>query len=274
MELHSALYVNEKAVERKEKMMLKQAKYALIATTMLVPAGTALAETDEKPLSSYKDGAPVALSGTVTEVRSDEFDLSYGTGSITVELGDWNWFENETQNLVVGDEVIVSGKIDDDLFEGREVKADNLYVRQRYAYYFVDNAYPSYYMTSVIPLEDPDTESQNNDDADSTADRAYYDGNVISMRGTVSEIKGDEFTLTNSDDKSLTVDVSGMAYDPFDDTGWEVEAGDRIQVYGHIDDDLFEKREINATSIVTLSEAKTKTSQKSDGETQKSQNMN
>lgn len=238
--------------------MLKQAKYALIATTMLVPAGAAFAETDAQALSSYEDGAPIVLSGSVTDVRSDEFDLSYGKGTITVELGDWNWFADETQNLSVGDDVVVSGKIDDDLFEGREIKADNLYVKQRYTYYFVEDNYPSYNMP-VVSMDNADENSSSNvDKADKTGDRAYYDGNFVAMRGTVSDIDGTEFTLTNVDDKSIKIDVSRMTYNPFDKTGWEIEDGDRVQVYGEVDDDLFDKREINATSIVTLSEAQQK----------------
>lgn len=218
--------------------MLKNKTYMYLAgAALLFPTAIAYAETTANPLPTYTDGAPVVLTGTVDAIRSDEFDLNYGTGKITVELDGWGWTGNETRYLRTGERVTISGRIDDDLFEGREVEAENIFLPGSYNYYYTTDIYPSYYWY----YDDNNT---------------VQDGSYASMRGTVSNISGDEFTLTSANNASMKVDVSDMGYDPFDNEGLQkVENGDHVHVYGEIDDGFFERREIMADSIVVLSQA-------------------
>ena len=69
------------------------------------------------------------VQGTVTEVRDEEFVLNTGLRSLTVEVEEmpYNPLDDEGyQKIEVGDRVSVSGTLDDDLFEGRELVADSV----------------------------------------------------------------------------------------------------------------------------------------------------
>ncbi|MEA3641669.1 MAG: hypothetical protein VBE63_17250 [Lamprobacter sp.] len=77
---------------------------------------------------------PVVISattvqGTVTEVSSEEFVVDTGLRQVRVEVEDmaYNPLDDEGyQKIKVGDRVSVTGQIDDDLFEGRELVADSV----------------------------------------------------------------------------------------------------------------------------------------------------
>jgi len=67
------------------------------------------------------------LTGTVTDTDWEEFTLSTGMTRITVETEEMAYdpLDDEGyQKIEVGDRVRVNGRIDDDLFEGRELVAD------------------------------------------------------------------------------------------------------------------------------------------------------
>lgn len=77
---------------------------------------------------------PVVISATtvqgrVTEVGSDEFVVDTGLREVRVEVEEmaYNPLDEEGyQKIEVGDRVSVTGQIDDDLFEGRELVADSV----------------------------------------------------------------------------------------------------------------------------------------------------
>jgi len=77
---------------------------------------------------------PVVISATtvqgrVTEVSSDEFVVDTGLRKVRVEVEEtaYNPLDDEGyQKIEVGDRVSVTGQIDDDLFEGRELVADSV----------------------------------------------------------------------------------------------------------------------------------------------------
>ena len=71
------------------------------------------------------------VQGTVTDVRGEEFTLNTGARLLTVEVEEMAYdpLDDEGyQTVDVGDRVSVSGVMDDDLFEGRELVADSLVV--------------------------------------------------------------------------------------------------------------------------------------------------
>lgn len=217
--------------------MNKKLTIALLTGSILGMSGQASAETlAEKvttPLTAMQDNAPIVLTGTVGEVRTDEFDLKYGAGEIIVELDRFGWDGNEANYLIPGESVTVSGYIDDDLFEGREIEATNMRLNDSYVYYYTTDAYPTYYYIY---------------DTDYTLD----DGTFVTMKGEVSKISGDEFTVSNSV-STMRVDVSDIGYDPFDDDGLQkIEAGDEVYVYGNADSNFFESKEIMADGVMEL----------------------
>lgn len=69
------------------------------------------------------------LQGTITDVDDDEFTIDTGARSMRVEVEEmpYNPLDDEGyQRIELGDRVSVTGEIDDDLFEGRELVADSV----------------------------------------------------------------------------------------------------------------------------------------------------
>jgi|GEM_PF-221772 uncharacterized protein YdeI (BOF family) len=241
----------------------------LMAVTFLATAPMAFAETNsanvktkanvnaesnmkttKNPLPSYKNESHVMLNGMITEVRDDEFDLNYGEGIITVELDQWGWDDVDMAYLRSGDEVTVNGMIDDDLFEGREIKADNLYLNREFVY--------------LVPADQQNKQAMNKsqENKNTRANRnrsinvdAMEDGSYITMTGVVVEQNGDEFTLSGNG-QNMRVDTNELDYNPFDDDGLQrIRKGDRVQVYGAIDDGFFDTRKIEADRVISLSQS-------------------
>lgn len=194
-------------------------------------------------VSDANDGSAISLTGTVGEIRADEFDLNYGTNNkVIVELDRFGWSSDATQYLTQGESVTISGYIDDDLFEGREIEAYNVRLNDNNIYYYTSSANPSYTYSY---------DRRANQEAQ-TASSSVEDGSYLNMTGRVSEISGSEFQLTNASG-TMQVDASELGYDPFDDEGMQqIKNGDRVYVYGSMDKGFFESNEIVATGLVEL----------------------
>lgn len=188
----------------------------------------------EDPMTEPADSW-ISVSGTVESVSADSFVLDYGEGLMTVEMDDGDR-DADGYKLVSGDQVTVTGLIDDDFYEARTIEASSVYV---------DSINTSFYASSV----DEEDVNQVMVDVDTPV--------VISattVQGEVTAVDAQEFTLDTGLSK-MTVDVDEMAYNPLDDEGYqEIDVGDRVSVTGQIDDDLFESNELDADSVVTLSE--------------------
>lgn len=209
---------------------------SLLASSVLGVAGTAIAQTDsdetQQVLPNVSDNAPVVLSGTVGDIREDEFDLNYSDKKVTVELERFGWGGQETDFLVRGEPVTVTGYLDEDLFEGREIKAYTVRLEDSDVYYYTTLDYPTYNMFDV----DYDPES----------------GAFASIRGTITARTGDVVTIEN-DTRDMLVDVSDLSYDPFDDEGRQkLDMNDDVYVYGNIDDDFYASKILMADGVVEL----------------------
>jgi uncharacterized protein YdeI (BOF family) len=209
-----------------------------ILNGLLVTAGAALLSAPaiaQDKLATYEDGARVMVSGTVSDLSDDEFTLNYSGGSIGVEVDDWdwNWMDDSdlTSRLNNGDQIIVSGEIDDDWFEAREIEADNIYFRQNYSYYYVVDTNPAYY-------------------AEFDNDTAMRDGSYLSVRGKVQNISGREFTV-RSQGTDLQIDTSDLSYNPMEGNS-PVKTGDWVYVYGEVDDGFFDEKELSAEAVVKI----------------------
>jgi len=200
---------------------------ALASLTLAAPA-----TAGDDPYSRA-DGTWISIDGSVDAVSADSFVLDYGNGMITVEMDDGDR-DADGYALLRGDKVTVSGTIDDDFFETTTIEAGSVYVEKIDTYFFA----------SALDEEGP------------WYDHTYLEPPVIIsatvLRGTVSSVSDDEFTL-DTGLREMTVSVDGMPYNPLDDEGYQrIEKGDRVQVTGHLDHDLFEGRELEARSVMTL----------------------
>ena len=81
------------------------------------------------------DNSWISINGEVTSVSADEFELDYGDGTITVEMDDGDR-DADGYKLLRGDEVRVSGLIEDSFFETTTIDASSVYVKNIDTYFY------------------------------------------------------------------------------------------------------------------------------------------
>ena len=175
------------------------------------------------------DGSYISLSGTVTSSTLDSFILDYGEGLVTVEMDDWDWY-GDAYGILPEDEVAVYGYVDDDFYETTSIEASSVYVKDLNTYYYASGA-----------------------DEESTAyvSTTWYDYDYT-VTGIVDSVNGREFTV-DTGTRQMTVDTWQLGFNPLDDEGFlKIEKGDRVTVYGDLDMNVFDDREISAETIVKL----------------------
>jgi len=230
------------------KRMHTIARAALLSVALVAASALPVSAGDEKTGSKTSDNPNpyvmpnnswISISGTVKDVSADSFLLSFGKGVVTVEMDDGDR-DADGYKLVEGDKVTVNGKIDDDFFEMTTIEAMNVYVEKLGTYFWAsaeDEEDHRYLYTTFTPV--------------------VIDAYTV-VSGTVSEINpsAKEFTL-DTGRRTLTVEVDSMAYDPLDDEGYQkIRPGDVVRASGQMDKyDLFENRELEAESIITLSKS-------------------
>jgi uncharacterized protein YdeI (BOF family) len=184
--------------------------------------------SDRVEVETRPDGSWVSLSGTITSVSPSEFVLDYGTGMITVEMDDWD-YDGDASALLVNDDVVVYGYIDDGFFQERKIEASSVYVEDLGTYFYASGV----------------------DEEDVELSATTYATPMIEVSGTVTSISDTEVIL-DTGAGMLTVETAFMTYDPLDDVGFQqVDVGDRIRVLGDLHADLFEKTELVADTIVS-----------------------
>ena len=180
------------------------------------------------------DNTWISLTGTVQTVMADAFTMKYDEdgeeGWITVEMDDGDR-DADGYKLMAGDIVTVNGMIDDDLFETRTIEASSVYVANLDTYFYASAMdEEDTFVTFTVPFEVGDAVVQ----------------------GVVTAVNEHEFTL-DTGLREVTVDVADMPYDPLDDEGYQqIDVGDAVSVFGEVDYDFFEGREIMASSVTTL----------------------
>lgn len=206
--------------------------FAAAALGGMLSASAVAAETSMNPYA-MADDTWITISGTVENVQADAFTLDYGPGTIIVEMDDGDR-DADAYKLLDGDNVTVSGKIDDDFFETTTIEAGSV---------FVENIGTTFFSSSL----DEET-------------RGQLEWNVLPpvvvsqtvVKGTVTQVMDEEFTV-NTGPLTITVDVDEMAYNPLDDEGYQkIAVGDRVKVTGTMENELFEGRELEADTVVKL----------------------
>lgn len=205
--------------------------YSLIVLGALTGA---TAHADSQDPYSKPDDSWITISGTVDSVMRDSFKLDYGDGLVTVEMDDGDR-DADAYKLLPGDEVTVSGIVDDDFFEATTIEASSVYVADLnttfYSSSFDDELVegPAYYWYPIPEIVDSAT-----------------------VRGTVTAVSNETFILA-SGDRRLIVNVDDMPYNPLDDEGYQrIGVGDKVTVRGEVRGDLFQTRQIMADSVVKL----------------------
>ncbi len=215
--------------------MQKHLLTAAITTALTTGLYTANAQAADS-LAGYEDDSYIVVSGTIDTLEDDSFTINHQGNIVHVDFDDWGWDwdgEDLRHYLQKGEQVVVSGEVDKNWFLEDEIEANNIYFRQKNDYYYVADMNPAYYNTF-----------------DST--QKMHDGSYMSVRGTITKMDDDELTL-NSQGNMLQIDISNLQYDPSDtQKATRVNVGDRVFVYGEVDKDIFEKKEIEADAMVKL----------------------
>ncbi len=177
---------------------------------------------------SQLDGSWISINGKVQSVAEDQFVLNYGEGVITVEMDDEDR-DAQGYELNKGDEVRVSGSIDDDFYTKTTIEAGNLYVKKIDTYFYASDA---------------DEEESN-----FTALSPIFNDAVIKGTITSVSIDDEEFTL-DTGLHMLRIEVDELRSNPLDNEGYQqLNVGDRVSVNGQMDSDVFEGRVFEASSV-------------------------
>jgi uncharacterized protein YdeI (BOF family) len=164
-------------------------------------------------LASAWNGSWITLSGRVVAAGPNRFDLDYGSGRVTVEMDDWDWY-HEGRALLAGDEVTVTGRVDRDFAERKKIEAASVYVKS----------------LGTTFRANPDDEEDFSTIVVSVPAKPGF----VGLSGIVSNIEGRRFTL-DEPNANIVVDTSPMADNPLDATGkFRIRAGDRVQVWGQL----------------------------------------
>lgn len=215
------------------KNLKKALNKSLLTACLMAPALAVPFAAGQNPYTKA-DGSWISLSGKVTETSPDTFTLDYGSGTVEVEMDDWDWFD-ESKNILKGDKVNVYGRVDDDFYETAKIEADSVFVEGLGTYFFADAA-DEESMTYHTLVPNP----------------IVYVGDVV-LTGTVEKVEGRKFTV-DTGNRQMQIDTSTMKYNPVDDVGFQkIKKGDLVSVAGDLKVDTFNKREILAESVITLS---------------------
>jgi len=178
----------------------------IAATTFAIVLLTATTAAASNPYA-LSDETWISLSGEVEDVSPNSFLLDFGEGSITVEMDDGDR-DADAYGLYRGDDVVVTGKIDDGFFEKTTIEASSVYVQKLGTYFFSSAAdeEDDFFVRSTVPFE---TSS-------------------ALVQGVVGSVSDDEFTIDNGM-REMTVVVDQMAFDPLDDEGYQKASQDKEQ---------------------------------------------
>lgn len=208
---------------------------SLVAAAVALPA-TAEEKTtgDKQKASSAADQEWLTITGKVASVEGNHFMVDYGSDDIMVEMDDYDWYNENA--LRPGDTVTIAGRMDNDFFESKKIEASSVYVDSLNEHFFASAA-DEEEATFVAIVHDQ-----------------LVDDEYVSLTGKVTKVDGQNI-IVDAGLYEYDVDANGLSYNPFDNEGAErIQVGERVAVYGRMDDaDLFDDREIEASSIITLS---------------------
>lgn len=221
------------AYRLRDEVHMQKLKIMKKHLTQLIAAGCLLTAPAiaEKPNPYMKENDTwISINGEVSSVSPDTFELNYGDGLVTVEMDDWD-ADADAYKLLRGDKVTVNGKIDDDFFESTTIEASSVYVEGLNTYFYA---------------------SPEDEDDRSVSITAPLILSTTTVQGEVEAIDDRNFIL-DSGLRSLTVDTTGLEYNPLDEKGYQqIDEGDIVSVTGLMDTEFFGERELDADTVITL----------------------
>lgn len=153
------------------------------------------------------DGNWITIGGLVASVLPGQFTLDHRTGTVTVEMDDWDPAYREALVLRPGDQVVVRGAIDDNLYLKKRIEAESVFVNNLNTYFYANAADEE---NRPAPGYRPDAD-------------AYVD-----VVGTVAAVEGSDLLLRIGN-RQVRVDTGGLKRgqreEPF-------SAGDRLYLWG------------------------------------------
>ena len=228
----------------------------VMASAVTLSTSVLADQKKDADLSSYSDGDPIVLSGTIQSVEEDEITLNYGGKKLEVEFTEWPWEGRDMASLFSkGQKVTVSGQVDKDWLSSNEVEANNIYLDDQYVYYYWIDSAPAYSVSIDQNSGNGSSVSNAGNEGNEESVSEMEDGAFFSASGEITSIDDREFTLNSGEDK-FTVDTMDLDYNPMDGTGLQqLSIGDRVYVIGNVDDEFFSGKELSADAIVTLKDA-------------------
>lgn len=211
---------------------MKQGMKILFTILLII----AFSKVSVASVTNKRNGEYITLSGIVTSVSDDVFRLKVGDESILVEMDDYDK-DADARKLVVNDNVVVSGRVDHDLFEKKKIEAGSVFVRGLNKYYYANSN---------------DEEDYNNSHIIKQSVKELPEDAVIDMKGEVVAVNGREFTV-DTGFRKIKVDTVSLGYNPLDNYGLtQVDIGDRVHVTGRIDTSFYDGKEISASYVAEL----------------------
>lgn len=182
------------------------------------------------PVAGQPDPGTITLRGRVVSTTPSSFVLDYGSGNATVEMDDWDWFQ-EGRAINPGDRVTVTGRVDGNLMSRASIEARSVYVENLGSVFYASSADEERWLptTFVVASE-----------------------GATDVTGTISALEGREFTV-GTGAAAVRVDTSEMSSNPLDAQGSpQLRVGDQVYVWGRLDIDSGEQDELMAQGVTTL----------------------
>lgn len=176
---------------------------------------------------TLKNGQKIELSGVVSNATAKTFRLDYGKGAITVELDDYDSYE-EGFNIVDGDKVDVKGRIDADPGKKRTIEASSVYIPE-------------------LDLRINASATDEEDTATKPFTHSLADGEEVLLKGIVQKIEKDVVTIQSS--KGLVEIHFG---DLFRQGPITLKVGQAINVTGIFKNRFFRKDMIFAEKVAKV----------------------
>jgi uncharacterized protein YdeI (BOF family) len=205
----------------------------IIALCMCFALSAVHASFDDKV-----NGELITISGQVNEVKANTFRLNTGNKNILVEMDDYKNWVADGFKLMNGDNVVVTGRVDKDLFEKKKIEAGTVYGK---------NINTTFYANSA------DEEDLSYIPSTSSYFPSMPVGALVDLQGKITNISGREFTV-DTGFRKVTVDTNSLIYNPLDDKGFtRLSVGDRVRVSGEVNEEFFDTtKEVSANALAEL----------------------
>jgi hypothetical protein len=195
-------------------------------------AGTGFAAAQET------DREVFTLSGQIVDSVGSNLVLRHEGGIVEVNFSGWpERVPGGPRIMGIGDRVTVTGWLDESFFRSGSLDILGVYVEDRRAFFTLG--------------EEGDGDDTDLQPSVVPTDTLGREGSA-SMTGTILELLGDGFVLRVGP-ADVTVDTSGLFYNPYDDVGIQVlKVGDRVHVTGALGTGFPEQPVIEADGVTDI----------------------